>query len=193
MMKRLAVTVLAVLGVVAFLPANAAASPTAPAELRMAAAGIDLANLKPGYVVNGYEIVWGDRDAVMYFGRESDRAVNGVHDCPTDYACLFENSNFDDQNGDGVRDGRRIVALKGRDVWHNLGAWYDFDNKMSSWVNKGVHARWYWHDWRTPTPNECMYPWFSYDVAKHAPSWNDQASTLWIYQATVRPCAHPNS
>lgn len=192
MTKRVVLMVLTVLGVVAFLPAYAAASPTAPAELRMAAAGINVANLKPGYQVNGYEIVWDDGDAIMFFGREPTRFdVDDIYACPLDYACLFENSNFDDQNGDGIRDGKRIVALRGRGVWHNLGAWYDFNDKMSSWVNRGVHARWYWHDWKTPTPNECMYPHFANDVAKFQPTWNDKASTLWIYQGWESPCPYP--
>ena len=79
-----------------------------------------------------------------------------VTDCPNLAVCLFENSNYDDQNHDGIRDGKRIVILRSRDTWHDM-RWYDFKNKMSSWVNRGFRARWYENFLPNPTPAHCMY------------------------------------
>lgn len=175
MTKRLLVMVLAVLGVVAFLPASATASPTAPAELRMAAVGIDVGSLRPGYIVVGDEAIWDNGDVVLGFGPNSE------YDCPSLATCLFENANYNDQNRDGIRDpGTRMLSLKGRSVWHSLPA-YSFNDKMSSWVNQGPPARWYENNLPNPTPAHCMRgPGSMWDFG--FTPLDDKATMLWIYK-----------
>jgi len=188
MTKRLLVMVLAVLGVVAFLPASATASPTAPADLRMAAAGIDVATLRPGYTVSGNEVSWDNGDVRMLFGREQTGfGPTDIYDCPLGAVCLFENSNFDDQNHDGVRDGKRIIILRGRSTWQDM-RWYSFDNKMSSWVNRLSTSRWYENFLPNPTPSYCMPMDWAYDVPVYAPQVNDMMSMLWIYEPGAVYC-----
>lgn len=181
MMKRLVVTVLAVLGVVAFLPAAATASPTAPAELRMAAAGIDVDSLRPGYTVVGDEAIWDNGDVVLGFGPNSE------YDCASLMTCFFENANYNDQNKDGVRDpGTRMLSFSGRHVWYNMSS-YSFNDKMSSWVNQGPTARWFENALPNPYPAHCMIgPGYMGDVGFS--QWDDKATMLYIYQPAEVLC-----
>ncbi len=105
-----------------------APSAQAQAVARTAAAGIDAGTLKPGWVLEGENVIWGDGDAILSFG-----AAAASNACASTYVCLYDNIYFDDQNRDGTPDGAKIVRLRGA-VMHYM-SWYGFDNMMSSWKN----------------------------------------------------------
>jgi len=152
-------------GLLAFAP-NAQAT----AEHRLAVAGIDAGSLKPGWTLDGENVVWDNGDAILSFGTAA-----ASNTCASTYVCLYDNINFDDQNRDGVPDGAMIARLRGQGD-HDLG-WYGFDNKMSSWKNyAAVDAIWF-YNYPTSGTSYCMSSGTSV-----ANEWvdSDKVSALWI-------------
>ncbi len=158
------------LGLVAFAP-----SAQATAAHRLAVAGIDAGSLKPGWVLEGENIMWDNGDVVLSFGTAA-----ASNTCASTYVCLYDNINFDDQNRDGVPDGAKIARLRGKGD-HDM-RWYGFDNMMSSWKNyAAVDAVWY-YNYPAGGGGICMR---SGTSQANEQSNSDQMSTLWITSSST--------
>jgi hypothetical protein len=160
-----------VLGLTTLVPTAQAA-----AESRLAAAGIDASELKPGWVLDGENVIWGGGDAILSFG-----AAAASNACASGYLCLYDNSSFDDQNKDGVPDGEMIVRLRG--TGQHYMSWYNFDNKMSSWKNYMADGVLYFFD----APGGALADgcWPSGQSSYHVGQWaNDRVSAIYIFGPT---------
>lgn len=103
-------------------------SATAADVNRLAEAGIDAQQLRPGWHLEGNEIVW-DNGAVM-----ASITSMSADDCQATYLCFWQDSNFNGRrlqfHDDGLRGDMRD---------------YSFNDAMSSWRNRNAHdARWYY-------------------------------------------------
>lgn len=116
---------------------------TAQAEVdaagELAVAGIDAAELRPGWQLVGDEIVWDD-GAVM-----ASISPAGADDCNSGYLCFWEHDNF---------TGRRL-QFQAAGLRADMRD-YSFNDTMSSWRNRNSRdARWY-HDIGGSGGSRCM-------------------------------------
>lgn len=115
-----------------------AADPTPEDLATLAAAGINAAELAPGWTIEGDEIRWGDSIAATLGPAAYD-------DCPSGWVCLFQDKNY---------AGR---MLKFQDVGLNGDMRdYSFNDQMSSWRSRrALDARWY-YDYNGSGTSRCM-------------------------------------
>lgn len=132
------------------------------------AAGIDPAGLRPGWSIQGNEIVWDD-GAVM-----ASIEPMAYEDCASGYVCFWADKSY---------TGRRLqfqdVGLRSdmRD--------YSFNDQMSSWRSRrSLDARWY-YDYSGSGTSRCMESGASNsDVGSGAFNFdNDEMSSFRIYNA----------
>jgi len=124
--RRVAVVCIAIVAL-AMGQGVAHATPGSGGAARLATAGIDSAQLAPGWELVGDELVW-DGGAVR-----ASIVPMGIGECDSGYTCVWEHINF---NG-------RILQFRAAGLRSDMHD-YTFDDKMSSWYNRNSRdARWY--------------------------------------------------
>ena len=154
----------------------AAAMATGPASAsgpldRLAAAGVDVDRLAPGWTVTADRLQWESGDGE--FGILTTGVDFGGGPCPSGYVCMFEHADLGGTMWYS-NDRNRYSYMR------DLG----WDNVMSSWQNRTSYdARWYFNSSGTPNPNYCMGAGLRNEHP--APSLNDQASAVYIYSSST--------
>jgi hypothetical protein len=154
---------------------TASASPAADASV-LAANGVDVASLAPGWTLHGDRVVWNDGAVVLSV------QTHGLAACDSGYVCLYEADNYNDAPVDHNKRMLQFNNLGGR----NMSS-YGFNDRMSSWYNRrGLDAVWFYHDNQQPAGSgRCMQA--GGRSARVGEPDNDELSSLWIY-STATAC-----
>lgn len=105
-----------------------AEDPTTATVSQLTAAGIDVAQLAPGWTVVDDEIVWGNGDVIATIGPAA------YDSCDSGYLCFFADKSY---NG-------RMLQFRDTGLRSDMRD-YSFNDQMSSWRSRrGLDARWYY-------------------------------------------------
>lgn len=134
-----AVAAIIVSGLALSTPTATAEGPLADEIATLTAAGINVAQLAPGWAIQDGEIVWRDGDVMATIEPAA------YDDCDSGYVCFWADKSYA-----GRRLQFRDTGLRGdmRD--------YSFNDQMSSWRSRrALDARWY-YDYSGTGTSRCM-------------------------------------
>jgi hypothetical protein len=166
----------ATFGLTAGLTTAVASASTATGADLLAANGVDVASLAPGWTMENDRVIW-DGGAVIL-----SIQTHGLAACDSGYVCLYEADNYNDAPVDQNKRMLQFNNLRGR----NMSS-YGFNDQMSSWYNRrGLDAIWFYNDNQQPAgTGRCMQA--GGRSSRVGEPDNDELSSLWIY-STATAC-----
>lgn len=162
MWRALCVAAGVVVGIVVAAPSSSAATQAAMDTARLAAAGVDVDELRPGWSLVGDEVWWD--------GGDVRRMLAPDQACPVHQMCVYSEPDLKGQ----------ALAFSAAGFYYYMPE-YGFNDTMESWVNTSPYrdARWYYHVGGTSNPSRCMGAGLG---REHLPAADDnQMSTVYLY------------
>jgi hypothetical protein len=156
--RGLCVALAVVVGALVAAPASSATTDAA----RLAAAGIDVGAIAPGWSIVGDEVWWD--------GGQIRRTLDDAADypCSAGWLCIYRDANF---------KGYMFVAQDPGEYLYLAD--YGFNDQASSWINRrSADGRWWYHEKGQPNPYRCIN---SQATMGNLNSDNDQMSTVVLY------------